>query len=256
MLEPATMTNIAEIDKPADALVVAEARPPEAAATSAADARPANEPPARPAHVPDKFWDAATGEVRVDAVLKSYAELEKKLGGVTTTIPPSPDAYTIAPKEELLQSNAEVNARLHAAGFSQEQAQVAYDLAAEYLVPMIADVASLFEAENQTERLVRHFGGEPRWREVSRQLDTWAKSNLPAHVFDALKCTADGVLALHQMMVSGEPGLMHDGGQGAGVASDQALKQMMRDPRYWRDQDPTFVEQVRSGFRQLYPDQH
>jgi hypothetical protein len=27
---------------------------------------------------------------------------------------------------------------------------------------------------------------------------------------------------------------------------------MMRDPRYWRQQDPAIVEQVREGFRRLY----
>lgn len=32
---------------------------------------------ARPDHVPEKFWDAAKGEVRVDELVKSYGELEK-----------------------------------------------------------------------------------------------------------------------------------------------------------------------------------
>jgi hypothetical protein len=34
---------------------------------------------ARPDHIPEKFWDAQTGKVRVDDVLKSYNELERKL---------------------------------------------------------------------------------------------------------------------------------------------------------------------------------
>jgi hypothetical protein len=29
----------------------------------------------RPAEVPEKFWDAERGELRVDALLKSYREL-------------------------------------------------------------------------------------------------------------------------------------------------------------------------------------
>lgn len=33
----------------------------------------------RPAHVPEKFWDAETGTVRADDLAKSYAELEAKL---------------------------------------------------------------------------------------------------------------------------------------------------------------------------------
>lgn len=36
-------------------------------------------------------------------------------------------------------------------------------------------------------------------------------------------------------------------------SSEQRFKQMMRDPRYWRDQDPTFVDRGRKGFKDLYP---
>jgi hypothetical protein len=38
---------------------------------------PAVETPNRPEHIPEKFWDAETGTVRIDDLAKSYAELEK-----------------------------------------------------------------------------------------------------------------------------------------------------------------------------------
>jgi hypothetical protein len=31
---------------------------------------------------------------------------------------------------------------------------------------------------------------------------------------------------------------------------------MMRDPRYWRERDPSFIAQVTEGFQRLYPSQH
>ena len=34
--------------------------------------------------------------------------------------------------------------------------------------------------------------------------------------------------------------------------SEQDLQAMMRDPRYWRDRDPSFVAQVTDGFRKMY----
>ena len=34
----------------------------------------------RPADVPEKFWDDEVGAVRIDALVKSYLELERKLG--------------------------------------------------------------------------------------------------------------------------------------------------------------------------------
>ena len=36
-------------------------------------------------------------------------------------------------------------------------------------------------------------------------------------------------------------------------AADEAeLSSMMRDPKYWRDKDPSFVAKVTEGFQNLY----
>jgi capsid protein len=93
---------------------------------------------ARPAGLPDKFWDEKNGQVRLDALVKSYLELERKLGSAGRDIPPGPDHYKVEVKSELLSPDPDVNRRLHAAGFSQEQAQLVYDLACDRLMPMIA----------------------------------------------------------------------------------------------------------------------
>ena len=29
---------------------------------------------------------------------------------------------------------------------------------------------------------------------------------------------------------------------------------MMRDPRYWRDRDPSFVQKVTEAFQKMYPE--
>lgn len=34
--------------------------------------------------------------------------------------------------------------------------------------------------------------------------------------------------------------------------SEAALRDMMRDPRYWRDRDPAYTQRVRDGFMKLY----
>lgn len=39
------------------------------------------QPGARPDHIPEKFWDAKTGQVRHDAMAKAYNDLETKLRG-------------------------------------------------------------------------------------------------------------------------------------------------------------------------------
>lgn len=211
--------------------------------------------PERPNGIPDKFWDTETGTVRTDALVKSYVELEKKFGGLNgRQLPARPEEYQIETRNELLASDASVNARLHEAGFTQEQAQVVYDLASERLMPMVAEIASIYETEGQIARLVEHFGSETRWQEASRQLGAWGRSHLPTRVFEALSTTYEGILAMQRMMDAGEPGLGMDSSQSEGVLSESSLKALMRDPRYWRDKDPAIVTQVRDGFKQLYKD--
>jgi hypothetical protein len=229
---------------------------PVAAGTPAAPDHPTRgaEASPRPNDVPEKFWDPERGEMRTDALLKSYIELERKLGSIASLdIPQSADEYGIKLDDPLLQSDADINARLHAAGFTRQQAQLVYDLAAERLTPMIAEVASVFEADSQIARLIDHFGGAEKWREASRQITAWGKASLPSQVYEALATTSEGVLAMHRMMSEKEPSLVHGGSTGSGAPSEAELKEWMRDPRYWRDQDPSFIDKVRQGFRKLYP---
>mgnify|MGYP007022536294 CR=1 FL=1 len=125
-----------------------------------------------------------------------------------------------------------------------------HDLAAERLVPLIAEAAAQFEADRQRERLSAHFGGEDRFRQVAAQLSAWGRAKLPEPVFQALSSTAEGVLALEQMMRKEEPGLSRDSAPPA-RESEAELRAMMRDPRYWRSREPEFVRRVTEGFRRL-----
>ena len=221
-----------------------------------------------PQDVPEKFWDAASGSLRTEALLKSYRELERRLSqrfappgdGATEEevqrfrqamgVPESPDGYEIAPPHELCCADAEVNEALHRAHFSNAQAQLVYDLAARKLLPLIADAAAAYEADRQREKLTGHFGGEERFRQMAAQIGAWGRTKLPAPVFDALCTTAEGVLAIERMMQGEEPALPRD--SAAPAAQNEAeLRAMMRDPRYWRSREPEFVRRVTEGFRRL-----
>lgn len=221
-----------------------------------------------PPEVPEKFWDAEKGAIRVDALLKSYRELERRLS--QRAGPPAPDAppeelarfraamgipethegYDIRAPHELCCPDPEVNRRLHAAHFTNEQAQLVYELAAEKLLPLIAEAAAEFEADRQRQKLHAHFGGEERFRQVAPQLAAWGRANLPPPVLEALSTTAEGVLALEQMMRKGEPALSRDAAPPQ-PESEAELRAMMRDPRYWRTREPEFVRRVTEGFRRL-----
>lgn len=214
---------------------------------------PAAAVPWRPADLPERFWDADGGCLRADDLVAAYLDLERKAAEAETRqVPARPEDYVIKIENDLFASDEEVNKKLHQAGFDQAQVQLVYDLAAERLLPVVAQMASRFEAQSEADRLKQEFGGEESWREIARQIRLWGEGNLSPDTFEILASSREGVLAMHKMMVGGEPSMLGNGGPGKGLPTEDELKEMMRDPRYWRDRDPSFVARVREGFRQIY----
>ena len=209
-----------------------------------------------PDFLPPKFWDADAGEVRIEELARSYIALEKRLGAAGgDTVPEDPNGYRIEPAMEGMTPDPEVNVRLIEAGFTQAQAQLVYDLAAEKLAPLVRDLASETVQGEHRRRLADHFGGHDRWETAAEQIQSWGQTNLPAPVLEALSQSYDGVLTLHRMMRDGEPELVSGAAPAASGRSESQLRRMMEDPRYWRDHDPAFTAQVQKGFEDLYPDE-
>ena len=220
----------------------------------------------KPDGVPDKFWDAKKEEIRVDALLTSYLALEKKLSTMLPLpqndddkkrlqkilgVPEKAEDYNISVPNDLFDVDQELNERLLSKGFTEAQVQEVYNLAAEKLVPLIVEMAGEFQADREVERLVEHFGGIDKWKEMSRQLLAYGKKNLPADVLDGLACSYEGVMALSRMMKADQPGIKGKGGTPNGN-NEGDIYAMMKNPRYWRDKDPSFVAQVTAGFEKLY----
>jgi hypothetical protein len=233
-----------------------------------------DERPDRPSGVPEKFWNPETGAIRTEALLKSYLELERKLGSAgampaeatdsddamgrlrTLDVPESPEQYQIEARHALVEPDPSINAKLHQAGFTERQAQLVYDLAADHLLPVLEEALGEFQAVREAERLASRFGGEAAWRATARQIKTWGQANLAQDVFETLASSYDGVLAIHQMMQAREPAVLNEANGPRSNLDEAELTRMMRDPRYWRERDPAFVAQVTDGFQRLYPSQH
>lgn len=221
---------------------------------------------AKPHNIPEKFWDEKTQSVRVDALAKSYLELEKKLSGSILKPesdedkvnllsmlgrPETPDEYSINVEHGLFDVDSDLNQRLHALGFTQDQMQAVYDAAAEKLVPIVAELSAEFQADREVERLVQEFGGQEKWQDVSRQLLAFGQKNLPEDVLDSLAGSYDGVMTLYQMMKGKDPSFRNASASATGV-DEMGLQSMMKDPKYWRDKDPAYVAKVTKGFESLY----
>jgi hypothetical protein len=223
---------------------------------------------AKPAEgIPAKFWDSEKGEVRVDALLKSYLELEKRMANSlpeptdeetrarflrAAGVPATPDEYSVTVKDALFEPDVELNRRLHEKGFSSDQVQEVYDLAVDHMVPLILDLTAEFQAEREIERLVTFFGGEDQWREASRQMLAFGKKNLPATALQGMSASYEGIMALHKMMQSEEPQTITARTKGVSSNAEKDLQSMMNDPRYWRDKDPSYIAKVTEGFKNLY----
>ncbi|MCB9988624.1 MAG: hypothetical protein H6868_04720 [Rhodospirillales bacterium] len=201
-------------------------------------------------NIPEKFIDPQSGEVRLDSLLSSYLELERKMSERPSR-PASPDEYQVDVSHGLFDIDPDVNKKLYEYGFTLEQVQAVYDMAAEKLVPMILEMSAEFQADRENERLIAHFGGEDKWQEISRQLLAYGRKNLPPEVLNSLSSSFEGIMALHRMMQGQEPGLVSEGETGVN-AGEEELRSMMRDPRYWRERDPGYVAKVTEGFRRMY----
>lgn len=255
----------------------------EVAAAAEAEETPAEEPEEgsagepqpprkRPPHVPEAFWDAERGELRTDALLAAFAELRERverslplprgpedveaMAALRRALgwPERPEDYEVEPPHPLIARDAELERRLHAAGFTNDQLRLVYELAAERLLPAVAEVVAESVAARERERLAEHFGGEERFEQVARELRAFGQRHLDPETYAALSSSYAGVLALYRMAAAEEPEILGEAGAGTLVASEEQLVEMMRDPRYWRDRDPEFVARVTEGFRRLYGD--
>jgi hypothetical protein len=208
---------------------------------------------AKPEHLPDKFWNEDTSEIRIDDLIESYKALEKKLSErKPQTVPDDSVDYEINIKDDLFLVDPDLNQRLKKKGFTQEQAQEVYDLAAEQLLPLLANLMADIKADKEAEKLIAHFGGYDGWREMARQLKAYGTKKLPQETLQSLASSFDGILILHKMM-------MQDIGDGVTVSGKSVsggqvtdINAMMKNPKYWRDKDPSYIAKVTEAFERAY----
>ena len=179
-------------------------------------------------------------------------EPELDAAALADLVPETPDAYAITLAEGMEDIDADLNQRLHAAGFSNAQAQLVYDLAGEVLSPLLGDLDQAAQRATDRAALAAEFGGAESWKKLAPKIESWGKANLPEAAFETLCQSADGVRAMHRMMTHGDEAALGKTDGGAGETSLRSeIRRKMNDPRYWRDRDPALVADVQADFARL-----
>lgn len=214
--------------------------------------------------IPEKFLND-DGTLNTDALLKSYSELEKKIGGMISIPNNDADATTRAkfnraigvpesandyPVNDLFSDDS-LRDKFFEIGLTSSQVEQIYKLAEDFLTPVLSE---LFDMQNETSamtELKNFFGDETKMCDALRAINTFGEKYLPRDAFDALCATPQGIRSMYAMMQSMEPHVQTDDLSSKNL-TDSELRRMMRDPKYWRDHDPEYVRKIENGFKKLY----
>ncbi len=215
-------------------------------------------------NIPEKFRND-DGTLNTDALMRSYNELEKKIGTMVSVpnensddtarqkfnraigVPESASEY---PTHELYDDE-NLRQKFFEIGLTKHQVEKIYDIANEFLSPVISDLFSAHDESNAMNELKNFFGGDEKMRDNLRAINSFGERFLPRDAFDALCATPQGIQSMYKMMQSMEPTIKTDKNENENL-SDSDLRRMMRDPKYWRDGDTEYIRKIENGFKKLY----
>lgn len=213
--------------------------------------------PSRPEWLPEKY---NSGE----DLAKAYKELESKLGTKEEDLRNrimeeiQSEAFSDRPESagdyqlpESIDDSAAVDNKLlswwaeHSFenGYSQEEFEQGIAMYAEAMNGSMPDI----EAE------AKMLGDNADQRIEAASL--FANKFFPEAALPAIErmCEShEGIIALEAIMEAMKDGSFAGNTQAVAGASEKELREMMNDPRYWKDRDPHFIKQVTEGFQQIY----
>ncbi len=215
-------------------------------------------------NIPEKFRNN-DGTLNTESLMRSYNELEKKIGTMVS-IPNEnsdavsrqkfnraigvPDSASEYPIHELYDDE-NLRQKFFEIGLTKNQVEKIYDIANEFLSPVISDLFSVRDESTAMNELKSFFGGDEKMLDNLRAINTFGERFLPRDAFDALCATPQGIQSMYKMMQSMEPTIKTDKNENENL-SDSDLRRMMRDPKYWRDGDMEYIRKIENGFKKLY----
>ena len=141
--------------------------------------------------IPEKFQNP-DGTINTESLLKSYSELEKKIGGMVSVpnenmdadarekfnraigVPENASDY---PSNNLFQDES-IKQKFHDMGLTSSQVEQIYSMAEEFLSPVITE---LFATKNETDemlKLEKFFGGRDKMNDALVAINTFGEKFL------------------------------------------------------------------------------
>lgn len=213
--------------------------------------------------VPENFWDKDSKSVNLPALLKSQADLRKKIGEDHS---PKDGAYEVAIPEEYKEAidiDKESTLYKSVCAFAKEHG-LSQDEFNDLVRPYIDDLAAPFtqakeNIKTEDQKLGQIFGNKKQ--EVIERVNMFIQnsgiSKDPEIMSEIglLTMTANGIKALNMIATatSGTMPMVNGSMATSENLNDDQLRELMNDPRYWRDHEPNFVKKISDGFQRLYP---
>ncbi len=214
--------------------------------------------------IPEKFLDE-NGQLNTSALVKSYCELEKKMGSMISVpnensdettkqkfnhaigVPDNANEY---PTNSLFDDES-VRKKFHEIGLTAKQVEEIYNIAEKFLQPTLKNLFDMQTETNAINELKNFFGGTEKMNEALKEINAFGERFLPRDAFDELCSTPQGIQGIYKMMQSLEPEVLMNKNVTENLTDDD-LRTMMRDPKYWRDHDEEYVRKIENGFKKLY----
>jgi len=223
----------------------------------------------KPEHISDKFWDADSKSVNVEALSTSYNTLEKKLGKRTEDLTKQirqdmdnqksknvPKEYEIKMPDDLpedVQIDIDKDQPLmkwwsekaKEMGFSQDQFNEGIN---QFINNEIGSLPNI-------EQEMLDLGDNAKERVESANL--WAKKHLSEDAYNTisnLASTSNGIKTLEEIMSLNKKSVMPSTPTAIeGKPTLDDLRSMMKDPRYWKDgeKDNGYIQRVTKLFEAI-----
>ncbi|MFW5920622.1 MAG: capsid assembly protein, partial [Polyangiales bacterium] len=227
--------------------------------------------PQRPDDIPEQFWDAEKGEVRVDALVKSHRDLRTKIARGEHQAPASADDYRLPQIEGVPEGFIKsddpgwkaVREAAHARGVPQADLEA---VAAPYIKALYEAAGDQVPPDPEAQKAQREAALReemaklgPQGEQMVRSVGTWlagmkARGQLSGDEHQALRSisNADGVRALAKLReLAGEQPLGIDPSAASDIGSERQARELLREGYQLGEQNPEGRRKIEEGTRML-----